>query len=552
MSGKWINLADTLRGIERETSRRGFDPDYWAAESALLSALNNRKRFNRRNEFKLTYGSGDRSVLAVVPWYSQSPWNDEDFVTYAAAVEAIGQLKAYNVEETHRRGHKVIEVAFQAGTPDDFFYEEIIFVPAYVRDEQSIKWVARVYVFEEFIEKMRRMSRDAKRKQMEARYRASLRPVERRDPREAYRALSRYMDRNQIEREGNVIGALPILPHGTVTNRKWGIEVESVSARGIDTPDGWNRVYDGSLESESGFYATCSEDGRHEAEEWIELADCEVDHSSDSIAVVATCDLHGWVLREGLSCEEYIELAEPTEHGDGGECAEFVSPILTSFHSRGLEYLTSEMCDRPTNSTPGIHVHVDSADLTMKQAALVAYAYSRLEDVLEESLDREDTGYCAPYGADAMIHLLRGAKSNPNAPADMVAQDYTDTRYHSVNLDALDKHGTIEFRGMGPVYEYPRLIRWAMFCRELVTSIANGASQKDFDSARTWNDILAILARYGVEYPRALAFESSLEPSDREPGRGSKNVLAIASFRATRLGFIAENAPEPAGAEVMQ
>jgi hypothetical protein len=56
---------------------------------------------------------------------------------------------------------------------------------------------------------------------------------------------------------------------------------------------------------------------------------------------------------------------------------------------------------------------------------------------------------------------------------------------------------------MGPVYSYAHLIRWAMFCREMVASVGNGAKTKDFMAVNTWDDLTALFAKFGNEYAAA-------------------------------------------------
>jgi hypothetical protein len=72
-----------------------------------------------------------------------------------------------------------------------------------------------------------------------------------------------------------------------------------------------------------------------------------------------------------------------------------------------------------------------------------------------------------------------------------------------LNICSLSAHGTVEFRAMGPVYNYDHLVRWAMFCREMVASVGNGAKTKDFMAVSTWDDLMALFAKFGNEYAAA-------------------------------------------------
>ena len=68
-----------------------------------------------------------------------------------------------------------------------------------------------------------------------------------------------------------------------------------------------------------------------------------------------------------------------------------------------------------------------------------------------------------------------------------------DDRYRDINLQAFNQHGTIEFRLMGPKYDYAHLVRWAWLCRELVN-----ISKLDLPDSM-WRDVLNIVYQYGSE-----------------------------------------------------
>lgn len=77
-------------------------------------------------------------------------------------------------------------------------------------------------------------------------------------------------------------------------------------------------------------------------------------------------------------------------------------------------------------------------------------------------------------------------------------------RYVTLNLQSLNRHGTVEFRAMGPVYDYDYLVRWAMFCREMVNIAKAGVTAKEWNSVNSWADLTALFAKYGKEYIRTV------------------------------------------------
>jgi hypothetical protein len=227
-----------------------------------------------------------------------------------------------------------------------------------------------------------------------------------------------------------IIDNLPAAAHGTASSRKWGIEVESGGARGVSAPQGWRSVSDGSLNS---------------------------------------------------SYSDY----------QNGDCQEFVSPILHSFHSAGLEFLTDELSERPQNNSAGLHVHVEANDLTAPQLGAIVFGYQIIEPIIKAAYEREVWQYCALRDNRTVLRLMKALSKSESI-------DYG-TRYTTLNLCSLEEHGTIEFRAMGPVYEYEYLIRWASFCREMVNTAKNGAKAKDYQSVTDEASLRALFIKFGNE-----------------------------------------------------
>ena len=193
-------------------------------------------------------------------------------------------------------------------------------------------------------------------------------------------------------------------------------------------------------------------------------------------------------------------------NNNGGE---FVSPILKSYHSKGLEKLVRELAEQPQNDSAGIHVHVDAAGLTPKQIGGLVFGYEMIEPLIEASYYRETRSYCKPREPYETLEIIKQAKKatytarngghyiyEQHGDGDM----YLGDRYVSLNLVSLGVHGTLEFRAMGPLYKYEHLIRWAHFCREMVNLAAANVTQKEWRSIRSFADLTALFAKYGKEY----------------------------------------------------
>jgi len=254
------------------------------------------------------------------------------------------------------------------------------------------------------------------------------------------------------------------LPTKSEALRRWGIEIELAGARGVQTPDGWDRKYDGSLRSAYSNECPCNsndddycpycEDGYHE-----DCDDCGYSYEDDT--------------------------------------AEIVSPILYYTNSKGVRQICDEARFEPQNDSAGVHVHVEAKDLSPRQLGALLYAYGIIEPILESSYHRTTREYC--HDVDTR-HILTGLtevktweKKNTLEP-----NFYSLDRYRSLNLQSIHSHGTVEFRAMGPEYDADYLLRWASFCRHLVEAAKKNVRQKEWEAVKTFEDILRIFRKYGI------------------------------------------------------
>lgn len=289
---------------------------------------------------------------------------------------------------------------------------------------------------------------------------------------------------DRVASSDNVIELLPTVPALLDSTRTWGIEIEVAGSRGIATPYRWVATEDGSLRS-----AYDSYDGNCE---------CECDYCAE------------W--------NEHDCGRDECEIGNrDADCREFVSPILSGMYERGI----TEICDgarfEPQNATAGIHVHVGADNLTPKQIGGLVYAYGILEQMLETSYHREEREYCEGLDAESVREVLKRARS-VRSKEEMGVLD----RYTTVNVQALSKHGTVEFRAMGPVYEAEYLHKWALFCREMVNVAASNAPIKVWSKVKTFADVIQIFRDYGSEVNAIEALEKSKAEKVEAP------VMAVA------------------------
>lgn len=348
-----------------------------------------------------------------------------------------------------------------------------------------------------------------------------------RQARHAHRERSRTAFERHVRRAPDTerhISSLPFVPHGLSSSRRWGIEVESGGARGVQTPDGWNAVSDGSLRSAFDGYVEVQdfEPYDEQVHRVVHPAHCRNSERHEYVIYSPTAEgadpESGYAINpEYLTpddcedCGPRVDTVRRTpqtirHHARNGDCREFVSPILVSMHSNGLEALTTALSQNPQNASAGIHVHVEASDLTSKELATLVFGYDVIEPLIEASYQRERRDYCRRPGVNETLAAARHA--NDASGADRWSASGRE-RYLTLNTQSLSRHGTVEFRAMGPVYEYEYLVRWAMLCRELVNSVAAGATTRDFSSITSWSKLLDFLSRFGKEYMRAYVYEQT-------------------------------------------
>lgn len=269
---------------------------------------------------------------------------------------------------------------------------------------------------------------------------------------------------------------IPLQPQGTPASRTWGIEVETVRAHMTDRPAGWESEYDGSLNGSDGGECNC---------------DCDECYEGDH------CDNH----------------SDDCYYNSEGESREFVSPVLNSFNSAGLRKICEDLGDNEDDTSPGIHVHVGANDLTVTDVARLLTAYSAVEPLLVPLYHREVRNYCKEMSSENVQWWLRAARKHLTdtgripLPVDLCHNQPAD-RYQDVNVQALSKHGTIEFRAMGPFYNYDHLVRWAWFVREMVNVSKLGLPQTTWTRCRSLTDVINVLRKYGSEAPLDKQFDN--------------------------------------------
>lgn len=302
--------------------------------------------------------------------------------------------------------------------------------------------------------------------------------------------------RKGLTAESNPFANIDILPHGVLASRWWGIEPEAVDTAGVDTPLRWNRKSDGSLRGLQ-HESVPSHSGPRPGtpEDQIPRSDHDEDCESRQLEEGCTCGECFFA----CSCG-YEEESRTT--GENTQTAEWNSPVLRSYHSRGLEYLCEKLEYRNTNSTAGVHVHVNASDLTPSQVVQVGLIYTALEPLFMNEYKRTTRTYCKEIDLPEFVNRFKQAAQVKTLGGQVnIRNVFSSDRYFTVNAAALSSHGTLEFRAMGPRYNYEFLIRWAHFLREILNMAKAEIPQKAWRSAKSFRDVVLLMAKYGRETP---------------------------------------------------
>lgn len=270
------------------------------------------------------------------------------------------------------------------------------------------------------------------------------------------------------------------------TNRTWGIELEIIDAGAIafDAAGGWQRIRDGSLRSQIGDARTY--------DPW-----------------------------------------------------EFVSPILDQTYSDGLWMICDQAQHTVKYHKAGVHVHVGTTTrkrkqydpitkrtkvvggerMTTHQVSRLIELYATVSPLLDPIIARTKTReFCVPTRVDQWaegwyetpaskkphrVRPLRERKDDAIQNARFWAQitkgpnhDQEPTnwkRHQELNLQSLNKYGTIEFRSMGAVYDYEYLTRWAWLCRAMVDYAQSDAPMSAVYQLTDFNSLAYLLNRYSGE-----------------------------------------------------
>jgi hypothetical protein len=206
-----------------------------------------------------------------------------------------------------------------------------------------------------------------------------------------------------------------------------------------------------------------------------DCGECEVCkdlNSCDACLFIASKLPEAWTVKEDGSV-----------HGKNGEC-EVVSPILSG--ENGLE-VVRKVCallqanGARVNTTCGLHVHVGAWDLSAEQIKNVAFRYwfheSTIDRFFHRSRRENNNFYCS--SVRHTVNILTRERFNVRENIG----DHFFNRYSKVNLAALRKYNTIEFRQHNGAFKPETVVNWIKFVVNFVERSKTHPNSDADDSA---------------------------------------------------------------------
>jgi len=186
----------------------------------------------------------------------------------------------------------------------------------------------------------------------------------------------------------------------------------------------------------------------------------------------------------------------------GGYAGELVSPILEG--AEGVAELEKVLqalnaIDGVTiNRSCGLHVHLDSRDMSMGEIAKVFTRYSQYEAQIDLCMPRSRRGeprWCRSITASNIVETVTNASTKQQGGRAL-------GRYHKVNLSNINERGSIEFRHHSGTTEFHKISNWLSFLMQFVeTSIvlAAPAATARPNPRRPYDAIRSFIESRGLE-----------------------------------------------------
>lgn len=178
----------------------------------------------------------------------------------------------------------------------------------------------------------------------------------------------------------------------------------------------------------------------------------------------------------------------------GFRTMELVSPILRGEDGiRQLRIICGILSATKTivNKTCGLHVHHDAADLGIASIRRLAHNWANSQLAIDKVVAPSRRGaanptYCRPLNSDDLQSI--------DMTSDKNRMGYGSGRYKTLNLCALQKHGTIEIRQHQGTVDFEKIAAWVQFGQKFIDWSAEGNTMPE-DS----DEIVGVMERINLQ-----------------------------------------------------
>lgn len=159
--------------------------------------------------------------------------------------------------------------------------------------------------------------------------------------------------------------------------------------------------------------------------------------------------------------------------GDFYAPCEIVTPVLNDLSSLKTVCEVLNEAGASVNKTCGFHVHFGAADFTDAQWRRIILNYARIEPIIDSFMAPSRRGNASQWCSSIIDHAREIEAMSEPTFAEMRRAFRLD-RYHKVNLEAFERHHTIEFRQHAGTLNFVKIENWVNFLAGLLTySIQN-------------------------------------------------------------------------------
>jgi hypothetical protein len=203
------------------------------------------------------------------------------------------------------------------------------------------------------------------------------------------------------------------------------------------------------------------------------------------------CNRSYWKVTTDASVPNGFEVVSPVLSGDAG--LEQAKIALDALHQAGGR----------VDRRRGLHVHFGAADLSAADIATVVRRYAKFEEQIDGWMAPRRRGDANHFCHSVRSFLQSGGTANHRLQSGTVAEVCRTfgTRYMKVNLEAFERHRTIEFRHHGGTVEAEKALPWILFCLGFVEQsrkVARGTNTEALVPVDTKiGTLVAMLSRMG-------------------------------------------------------